>query len=388
VHAASVGEVTGALPIVRTLRDRLPGSGLYLTVATPQGFQFARANLSPWAHILPFPLDFPSVLERAFRKIQPDLYVALEGEFWPNLFRFLERYQASAILLNGQLSHRSAKWYSLLEPIFRPIFQQFVWLAMHTEEDRKNVLLLGASPERTSVLGNSKYDALLLRKDLTKATEWQRALNLDSDVPVLVGGSLRRSECTQLLEVFCSLKKTDPGLVGIFAPRHMAEIVNMVEWLEAKRVAYQLLSRIETAKEKRSSAVILVDRIGILFDLYALGDLIFCGGTLEPFDGHNIMEPAAWGKAVFYGPHLQKVTDEHNILQSSKGGFLVQDSSELLQQWAYWIRHLPELSQYGENAKEALSKVGGVSTRQVELIMSALAGRWGCRPKVGAAIGE
>jgi len=80
--AASVGEVTGAIPIVRTLWERLPGAGLYLTVTTPQGFQFARANLSPWARILPFPLDFPAILERAFRKIQPDLYVALEAEFW------------------------------------------------------------------------------------------------------------------------------------------------------------------------------------------------------------------------------------------------------------------------------------------------------------------
>jgi 3-deoxy-D-manno-octulosonic-acid transferase len=385
LHAASVGEVTGAIPIVRTLRERLPGAGLYLTVTTPQGFQFARSNLSSWAQILPFPLDIPAVLERAFRKIQPDLYVALEAEFWPNLFRFLERCQASAILLNGQLSPRSARWYGLFEPLFRPIFEQFVWLAMHSEEDRKNVLLLGASPERTCVLGSSKYDALLLRKDLTKVAEWRRALNLGGDVPVLVGGSLRRSECVQLLEVFCSLKEAAPGLVGIFAPRHMGELANMIKWLDARRVAYQLLSRIKTAQEKRSASVILVDSIGILFDLYALGDLIFCGGTLESFGGHNIMEPAAWGKAVFYGPYLQKVSDEHNILRDSRGGFLVQDSSELLQQWSYWIRHLPELRQHGEDAEEALLKVGGVSTRQVELIMSALAERCVSRPKDGAA---
>jgi len=374
LHAASVGEVTGAIPIVRTLRERLPGAGLCLTVTTPQGFQFARANLSPWAQILPFPLDFPAVLERAFRKIKPDLYVALEAEFWPNLFRFLECYRAPAVLLNGQLSHRSARWYGLFESLFRPIFEQFVWLAMHSEEDRKNVLLLGASPERTYVLGSSKYDALVLRKDPEKSGEWRRLLNLRGDAPVLVGGSLRRLECVQLLEVFHNLCKVDPGLVGIFAPRHMAEIANMIKWLDSRRIVYQLLSRIETAKEERSASVILVDRIGILFDLYALGDLIFCGGTLEPIGGHNIMEPAAWGKPVFYGPHLQKVSDEHNILQGSKGGFLVRDSRDLLQQWSYWICHLSELRQHGENAKEALLKVGGVSTRQVELIMSALAG--------------
>jgi 3-deoxy-D-manno-octulosonic-acid transferase len=372
LHAASVGEVTGALPIIRNLRKRLPDAGIYLTVTTPQGFHFARKNLSRWAQVLPFPLDFPAALQRAFQNLQPDLYVALESEFWPNLFRFLERHQTPAVLLNGQLSRRSVRWYSLFRSLFQPVFKQFVWLAMHSEEDRKNVLLLGIAPERTCVLGSSKYDALLLRKDPKKTLAWRHILNLPGEIPVLVGGSVRRLECIKLLEVFHTLANIEPRLVGIFAPRHMGQVPNMTRWLDDQKIPFQLLSQIETGVERRSSSVILVDRIGILFDLYALGDLIFCGGTLEPFGGHNIVEPAAWGKPVFYGPHLQKVSDEHNILQSFKGSFLVQDSRDLLQQWSYWIGHLSELQQYGENAKTALLKLGGVAARQVELIMSAL----------------
>jgi 3-deoxy-D-manno-octulosonic-acid transferase len=375
LHAASVGEVTGALPIVRNLRERLPGAGIYLTVTTPQGFLFAGKNLSQWAQILPFPLDFPGALERAFDLLQPDLYVALEAEFWPNLFGFLDRRRTPAVLLNGQLSRRSVKWYGLFESLFRPIFKQFVWLAMHSEEDRQNVLLLGASPERTCVLGSSKYDALLLRKDPEKAREWRRTLSLTVETPVLVGGSLRRLECITLLEIFQALMNVDSRLVGIFAPRHMTEIPSMARWLDSQKIAFQFLSRIETAKEERASSVILVDSIGSLFDLYALGDLVFCGGTLEPFGGHNIVEPAAWGKPVFYGPFLQRVSDEHSILQAFQGSFMVQDSLDLLQQWCYWIHHLPELRRYGENAQAALSKLGGVSARQVELILNALDGR-------------
>jgi 3-deoxy-D-manno-octulosonic-acid transferase len=155
----------------------------------------------------------------------------------------------------------------------------------------------------------------------------------------------------------------------------MTQIPPMIKWLDDRKIDFQLLSQIETGGPKRSASVILVDRIGILFDLYALGDLIFCGGTLEPFDGHNIMEPAAWGKPVFYGPHLQKVADEHNILQAFNGSFLVQDSRELLEQWSYWLQHPSELRRYGENAKEALLKLGGVSARQVEIVMHALSER-------------
>ena len=375
LHAASVGEVTGAIPIVRTLRERLPDAGITLTVTTLQGFRFARLALSPYAQILPFPLDLPAALEQAFEHVQPDLYVALEGEFWPKLFHFLDRRQTPAVLLNGQLSSRSARWYGLFGSLFRPIFKQFVRLAMHSEEDRNHVVSLGADPERTCVLGSSKYDALSLRKDPEKVLGWRRMLDLPGEAPVLVGGSLRHLECIKLLEVFQRLQEAAPGLVGIFAPRHMEQVPEMTMWLNAQRIAFQLLSEIEAGTEIRSCSVVLVDRIGILFELYALGDLVFCGGTLEPFGGHNILEPAAWGKPVFYGPHLQKVSDEHNILQALKGGFLVQDSRDLLEQWSFWIQHLSELKRFGENAEGALSKLGGVSARQVEIIMTALSER-------------
>lgn len=385
LHAASVGEVTGAIPIVRSLREQLPGASLTLTVTTPQGFHFARANLSPWAQILPFPLDFPRALERAFRHLRPDLYVALEGEFWPNLFRFLESRRIPAVLLNGQLSHRSAIWYGFLKPLFRPLFRQFVWLAMHAEEDRRHVLLLGAAPERTSVLGSSKYDALVLRKDPEKVRLWRETLELPDGIPVIVGGSLRRQECISLLEVYHSLKNTTPALVGIFAPRHLTEVPTMAAWLDRRGIPFQRLSQFENADTRRSSSAILVDRIGFLFDLYGLGDLVFCGGTLEPIGGHNIVEPAAWGKPVFYGPHLHKVADEHNILRAFRGSFLVRDADDLLQQWRHWLQDLAGLRLYGEHARAALAKLGGVSARQVELIMNALSQRKS--DEVGEAIG-
>lgn len=372
LHAASVGEVTGAIPIIHCLRDRLPNVGIILTVTTPQGFQFARANLSEMALVLPFPLDIPTVLERAFRLLEPDLYVALESEFWPNLFRYLERRQTPAVLLNGQLSHRSALWYGLLSPLFQPIFKQFLALAMHSEEDRRNALLLGAPPYRTSVLGSSKYDALVLRKNPEKVRALRQILDLSGELPVVVGGSLRRQECVALLEVCHALSKVDSNLVGILAPRHLTQIPTMIRWLNDKGIAFQLFSQVATAGEGRSSSIILVDRIGLLFDLYGLGDLIFCGGTLEAMGGHNIVEPAAWGKPVFYGPHLQKVADEHNILRSFEGSFVVHDVDDLVQQWTYWLKNLSQLRRHGENALAALSKLGGVAARQVEIILSAL----------------
>lgn len=374
-HAASVGEVNGAVPTLYALRDRLPEAAILLTVGTPQGFNFARAQLPAWAEVLPFPLDFPWVLDRAFRYLQPDLYVALESEFWPNVFRYLARRRVPALLLNGHLSSRSARRYQLLNPLFQPIFRSFHTLVMLTEEDRRNALSLGASPERTLVLGSSKYDGLALRARTQDPSRWIKLLGISPTTPVAVGGSLRKDECIQLLEAFQAVHLLEPRTVGIFAPRHMDRITGMAKWLESRNIPFHLLSSLEEGREERRSSVVLVDRIGVLFELYALGDLIFCGGTLEPVGGHNIVEPAAWKKPVFYGPHLQKVLYEHTILQKLEGSFLVNDAQDLIRQWSYWIQHLSELEHYGRKAGEALGKLGGVAAKQVELILSALSER-------------
>lgn len=371
-HAASVGEVTGAMPILKHLRGRLPQAEVFLTVSTPMGFRFALSNLAGLVQVLPFPIDFPAVLTRALDALRPDLYVGLESEFWPNLFRFLDERRVPMLLLNGRLSARSAYWYGMLKPLFRPIFARFLALAMHSEADRQNIMRLGAPPDRTTVLGSSKYDALRMRKDAASSDRWRDLLALTPEEKVVVGGSLRRSECLHLLEIFFTLRRVDERLTGIFAPRHLRQVPRMVRWLERQGLPFQLLSNLESARERRFAPVILVDRMGMLFDLYSLGDLIFCGGTLEPVGAHNIMEPAAWEKAVFYGPHLQNVLHEHNILQETGGSFLVRDPHDLLGQWRYWKDCLAELKRHGENAGRALSKLGGVAARQVDLVVAAL----------------
>jgi 3-deoxy-D-manno-octulosonic-acid transferase len=222
------------------------------------------------------------------------------------------------------------------------------------------------------VLGSSKYDGLALRSRLRNPFAWRETLSLSEASPVVIGGSLRKDECTQILDAFEAVRRIDPKAVGIFAPRHMDRIGGMVQWLQSRSMGFHLLSSLEEGREKRSFPVVLVDRIGVLFELYGLGDLVFCGGTLEPIGGHNIVEPAAWKKAVFYGPHLQKVFYEHTILQKLDGSFLVRDVQDLIRQWSYWIEHLDELKHHGKKAGEALEKLGGVAPRQVELIRSAL----------------
>lgn len=383
LHAASVGEVSGAIPIIQALQQRLDGSSITLTVATYQGFLSAKKQLLNGVQVLPFPLDFERTLNKAFNRIQPDIYVALESEFWPNLFNLLRHQRVPTVLLNGRLSDQSAKIYTFFKPLFRPIFAQFQWLAMHSQNDLNNVLKLGARPERTVLLGSSKYEGLLAKVDPQKPAKWRVELQIPAGIPVLVGGSLRRSECIELLEVYRDLKEIHGDLVAIFAPRHLERLPHMIQWLESQGMPFQFLSSLSGGIERRHASIILVDRIGILFELYALGDLVFCGGTLAPIGGHNILEPAAWKKAVFYGPNLQKVDYEHRILTSHDASFVVRNKTELLRVWSYWINHLTDLQEHGDKAFEALGKMKGVALKQVDLIISTLPKKLNthCSPK-------
>ena len=374
-HAASVGEVTGAMATVRLLRDRLPKAVIRLTVGTPTGYRFAREKLADIIDVRPFPMDFPWLIRDVVRGFRPDLYVALEGEFWPNLYRWLHRWNISSLLLNGRISERSARNYLRAAGLFRPIFERFQWLAMHSEDDRQRAIALGASPERTLVLGSAKYDTLLVRTVNSPAESWRVILGLGADFVVIVGGSLRRSERFELLQVYSDLLRENPKLVGIFAPRHLDQLFTMSDWLEAKGLPFQFSSRVLGGHEPRTTSIILVDQMGLLFDLYALGDLIFCGGTLETLGGHNILEPAAWGKVVFYGPHVDRVLAEHHSLQARGAGIVVKDGRELLHQWRSWLPRLKDLRDRAGRARAAVFDLGGVAARHVELILDVLPNR-------------
>jgi 3-deoxy-D-manno-octulosonic-acid transferase len=188
----------------------------------------------------------------------------------------------------------------------------------------------------------------------------------------MVGGSLRGVECTALLQVFAALHRTQPRLVGIFAPRHRQQLPNMAQWLRARDIPFQLLTHLRERRDPRTASVILVDQMGVLFDLYAVGHLIFCGGTLEPVGGHNLLEPAAWGKPVFYGPHLEKVEAERRSLEAAGAGFMVADAQSLKEQWQHWLPQLPLLMARGAAAPQAIQRLGGVASQQVELILTIL----------------
>lgn len=333
-HAASVGEVAGALGVLRRLHDAHREVKLFLSVGTPQGYRFARSRVPETVHVLAAPLDVPWAVCRTISRLRPDLFVALESEFWPILHWCLRKHRVPVVLLNGRVSSRSWRRYRRFFSVFRHVFRSVQWASVKSEEDKVRLMNLGVPAHRIAVTGSSKYDALGERADRDSISLWKQRLTLPGGIPVLVGGSLRGGECLALLEIFWKLKEENANLVGIFAPRHLEKVPQMAEWLKNRGLSYDLLSSVLSGiQSRRSSDCLLVDGIGYLFELYGVGDLIFCGGTLAPVGGHNIVEPVAWGKTVYYGPHIHKVLEEHRVLQKYGVGIMVDSPEGLYRRW-------------------------------------------------------
>ena len=375
IHAVSVGEVGVAGALVTALDRIRPDIDIVLSTMTPQGQELARGRLATRAHPIYFPLDFLGPVRRALRHLRPDLVVCLETELWPNFLGEAQRLGIPTVLLNGRISARSFPRYRRLRWLLAPLLGGFAGLAMISAADAERIIAMGAPAERVAVTGNMKGAGLLERAELNRAETLRRRLHIASDQPVVVAGSIRDRELAWLPEVFVELAKGRPDLVGIFAPRHLNRLGRLEEWFRRHSLPFQRYSCLADGREVRRAPVILVDGVGDLFDLYGVGDLAFCGGSLVPLGGQNILEPAAWGKAVFYGPHMENFLEERRLLEEGDCGISVRSRDELLERMAHHLSHLEELRVTGSKARAALEGRDRIALRQAELVRDVLNGR-------------
>jgi 3-deoxy-D-manno-octulosonic-acid transferase len=375
IHAVSVGEVGLAGALVTALDRIRPGVDIVLSTMTVQGQGLARGRLGARAQPIYFPLDFLGPVRRALGQLRPDLVVCLETELWPNFLGEAQRLGIPIILLNGRISARSFPRYRRLRWLLAPLLRGFAGLAMISPADAERVIAMGASVERVAVTGSMKGAGLLERAEQNRAKTLRRRLQIASDQPVLVAGSIRDRELIWLPEVFVELAKGRPELVGIFAPRHLNRLGRLEEWFRRHSLPFQRYSCLAAGREARRAPVILVDGVGDLFDLYGVGDLAFCGGSLVPLGGQNILEPAAWGKAVFYGPHMENFLEERRLLEEGGCGIPVRSRDELLERMGHHLSHGEELRVTGGNARTALESRDRIALRQAELVRDVLNGR-------------
>ncbi len=371
VHAVSVGETLAAVPIVEELHRLHPGLPIVLTTVTPTGARVATARLSRIATRRYFPLDLPGAVRRAIARNRPRFFIALETELWPNLFRALAARGVPVMIANGRISDRSFRRYRLVRAFMRPLFLSVSVFAMRSDEDARRIIALGAPPPRVFVTGNIKHDAPADEGDAPVI--WQRLLGVPAGASVWIAGSTHRGEESLVLDAHAGARARHADLVLIVAPRH-PERVDEVERLIADR-GLAVVRRSELPKARKEGAVIVLDTVGELAQLYQLADVVFVGGSLVPSGGHNMLEAALKRKPVLFGPHTANFREAAELLAGGGGGLVVNSADELGTALTRLLSDPGLRAKMGEAGWEAVASRQGAVRETLDLI-----GRFLCQP--------
>jgi 3-deoxy-D-manno-octulosonic-acid transferase len=368
LHCASAGDVLGLLPIVRELKSLRPDARVIVSAITDSGAAMAQQRLLPQelAQLVTFlPYDLPGACRRTLRALRPDVLVLEYTELWPQLIHTAARAGVKLALTNGRLGPRKVGRYRALFAFTGNLLQQFHVLMMRAEEEAERALLLGAPRERVHVTGNTKFDALAVSVPQSEDAALRDALKLGAE-RLWVCGSTHEGEEGPLLGVYRELRRNAPDLRLLLAPRYIERAGRVLALARSLGVGARLRSQPGGA-----DPVIVLDTIGELVRAYQLATVVFVGGSFGRRGGQNILEPAACGKPVLFGPRMENFADSVQVLVG-RGGLQVKDPAALLRLMRDLLARPDELRKLGELAREAVSSVRGASARDARFIAELL----------------
>ena len=370
LHAASVGEVQAAKAIIEAMRRPLPQAGFVLTTMTTQGKKVAAEQLPPDVCCLLAPLDVPLAVDRVLAAIDPDIYICLETELWPLLIHKAAVRGVKLVLVNGRMSEKSFRNYLKIRCLIASILRKFNRITVISDSDRERFLAMGADEASLSVEGNVKYDLALPDDACSVERRYRSILGAPADLEILVAGSTHTGEEELLVSLHANLAR-ERELLMILAPRHLERLPAIVAMLQARGLGFHRFSQLQKGEGRRHSLVLL-DSLGELAGIYAVGTFVFCGGSLVDKGGHNMMEAALWGKPVLYGPSIDDFRDAAEMLESAQAGFKVK-TAEALEAKIRLFRNTPD--EYGKacrRAEETARMQQGNARRQAEIILQCL----------------
>ena len=327
VHAVSVGEVQAAVPLVEALLDRFPGIPLVLTTVTPTGRARAEALFKQRVDVRYVPIDWPGSVRRFFQRVQPQRAVILKTEIWPNLYQRCGALGVPLVLASARISPRSVNRYRRLVSLFRETLSHGIFIAAQSQEDAERFRSIGASPERTHVVGNIKFD-FGYPPDM-EARGHQLRQMLGPNRPVWVAGSTHEKEEELLLAAHRRIRERFSTALLVLVPRHPPRFGDVSTLLGEQGLRF--VRRTSAKAVTADTEVYLLDTLGELPAFYAAGDVAFVGGSLgiDHVGGHNLLEPAALSLPIIAGPHNFNSSDIARMLVERHALQIVQSPEEL-----------------------------------------------------------
>ncbi len=362
LHAVSVGEVLSCQELVAALRTRFPAVKILVSTTTATGQKMAREKFSGLVDgVFYAPLEWPFAVRRTLRHVRPRLLVVAETEIWPNLFHEAKRFGAGLLLVNARMSDRSAPRYRRFRFFLRHVLALPDAILAQSPLDRQRLLDAGAPAERVHVGGNLKFDVGAAH---TKAPAEIAAL-LERLKPraVILAGSTREKEESYVLDAFRQISEKHDDCLLILAPRHPERFDAVSELLAASRVSFVRRSQLGHADAARQPRVLLLDSLGELASLYRLSDVVFIGGSLVNWGGHNLLEPAFASRPIVVGPYMQNFRAVADAMLAGKAVVQVQNPQELGPAIERLLENHAEAAALGERARCVAESHRGATER-------------------------
>ena len=375
-HAVSVGEVRALRTVLEAVRRRRPEWQCVVSTTTRTGMQTAQ-SLYPDLCLFYCPLDFTWAVSSALRRVRPDLLALVELELWPNLIHQARRAGVRVALVNGRMSPHSYRGYRRVRSFARRFLGPIDALGVQNEEYAQRFRDLGVVPSRITVTGSVKYDAIETDRSNPRTRALADLLGIGPDEIVFVAGSTLEPEEEIALDAYLGLLVNHPRLRFVLVPRHPERFDRVARLLADRQVAYVRRSLIKEGKTTGTNpkAVILVDTLGELSALWGMAHLAFVGGSLAPRGGQNMIEPAAFGAAVLFGPNTWNFKETVEALVACGGAVCLNNPSELQPALGELLADPQRAVQMGQAARRYVVGQQGGSARTAVLLETIVDGK-------------
>ncbi|MCL4148492.1 UNVERIFIED_CONTAM: hypothetical protein GTU68_027469, partial [Idotea baltica] len=364
IHAVSVGEVEACRPLVKNLQDTYPKHQLLITTMTPTGSARVKLLFSDTVAHCYLPYDLPFAIKHFLKINRPVFGVIMETEIWPNLLLICKQKNISLVLANARMSERSVKGYTRFPTLTKTVLNSLRFIAAQSQQDRDNFHRLGADITDVHAIGNLKYETHLPASIVEQASSMR--MMWDNDRPVWIAASTHEGEEEIILHASRQIRAKFPNLLLIIVPRH-PERFDRVTALTHK-TGFKTLRRTEKLPCSSAIQVLVVDTMGELPLFYAACDVAFVGGSLVPHGGHNILEPAALGRAVLVGSHYFNFNEITRQFIEAKAAIEISNAEDLAETVIRLLEDAEQRAKMGEAGLKLIAASQGASSRLANLI--------------------
>lgn len=368
LHAVSVGEVNLLEPLLAELERRLPNWECVITTTTMTGHAQAKKKYAG-RQVCYAPLDFSWAVAAAMRRIRPDVLVLAELELWPNLIAEARRQDVEVAVVNGRLSDRSFRGYRRLKFFIGRVLGQIGLIAAQNDECAERFRLLGAMTARVHATGSMKFDGTETDRHNPATRRLMRLAGLQADDVVFLAGSTQAPEEALALAAFRELREKHPRLRLILVPRHPERFEEVARLLDESGLPWQRRSALlENGPPDASCRILLVDAVGELRAWWGTAQIAFVGGSLGDRGGQNMLEPAAYGAAVCFGPNTWNFRQIVNLLLEAEAAVVIHNGEEMTSFARQALEDDEFAARLGQRGRDLVRRHLGATRRTVDLL--------------------